>query len=39
MGVMIRLLKVLSPLLVIGVAGFVAMTIVRNRPEVEMQAR
>ena len=38
MGVMIRLLKVLSPLLVIGVAGFVAMTIVRNRPEVEMQA-
>ena len=38
MGVMIRLLKVLSPLLVIGVASFVAMTIVRNRPVVEMQA-
>jgi multidrug efflux system membrane fusion protein len=38
MGVMIRILKVLSPLLVLGVAGFVAMTIVRNRPEVEMQA-
>lgn len=38
MGVMIRVLKVLSPLLVIGVAGFVAITIVRNRPEVEMQA-
>ena len=38
MGVMIRVLKVLSPLLVIGVAGFVAITIGRNRPEVEMQA-
>ena len=38
MSVMIRLLKILSPLLVLGVAGFVAMTIVRNRPEVETQA-
>ena len=38
MGAIIRLLKVLSPLLVIGLAGFAAMTIVRNRPEVETQA-
>ena len=38
MGVIIRLLKVLSPLLVIAVAVFAAMTIVRNRPEVETQA-
>jgi len=38
MGVIIRLLKVLSPLLVIGVTAFAAMTIVRNRPEVETQA-
>ena len=34
MGVIIRLVKILSPLIVIGVAGFVAVTIVRNRPEV-----
>ena len=38
MGVMIRLLKALSPLIVIGVAGFAALTIVRNRPEVDTQA-
>ena len=38
MRVLIRLLKVLSPLLVLGLAGFAAMTIIRNRPEVETQA-
>ena len=38
MQVIIRLLKVLSPLLVIGVAGFLAITIVGNRPEVVTQA-
>ena len=38
MRVFIPLLKVLSPLLVIGVAGFLAITIVRNRPEVVTQA-
>jgi RND family efflux transporter MFP subunit len=37
MGVMIRLVKILSPLIVLGVAGFVAVTIVRNRPEVDTQ--
>lgn len=37
MGLMIRLVKILSPLIVLGVAGFVAVTIVRNRPEVDTQ--
>ena len=37
MRLLIRLLKVLSPLLVIGAAGFLAITIVRNRPEVVTQ--
>ena len=35
MGVMIRLAKILSPLIVLGTAGFVAVTIVNNRPEVD----
>ncbi len=37
MGTIIRLVKILSPLIVLGVAGFVAVTIVRNRPEVDTQ--
>ena len=37
MRVLIRLLKILAPLVVIGVAVLVAMTMVRNRPEVETQ--
>ena len=35
MGVIIRLAKILSPLIVLGAAGFVAVTIVSNRPEVD----
>ena len=38
MRVLIRLLRALLPLIVIGVAGLVAVTMVRNRPEVETQA-
>ena len=38
MRVLIRLLKALLPLIVIGVAGLVAVTMVRSRPEVETQA-
>ena len=38
MRVLIRLLKALLPLIVIGVAGLVAVTMIRSRPEVETQA-
>lgn len=38
MSVVIRLLKALLPLIVIGIAGFVAVTMIRSRPEVETQA-
>ena len=37
MRVLLRLLKVFLPLAVLAVAGFTALTIVRNRPEVETQ--
>ena len=37
MRVLLRFLKVLLPLAVLAVAGFTALTIVRNRPEVETQ--
>ena len=38
MRVLVRLLKALLPLIVIGVAGLVAVTMIRSRPEVETQA-
>ena len=37
MRVLLRLLKVLLPLAVLAVAGFIALTMIRNRPEVETQ--
>ena len=37
MRVLLRLLKVFLPLAVVAVAGFTALTIIRNRPEVETQ--